>query len=250
MCSVLLMDVAILVYFILFSLPFLIVFLPFILAWLKGAKKLRVAHEKYSKALQIMFRRLFNAETASRIINPLECVYEAQNSCRIRGKIWLVDRRAYFYYFAKLFKPINDIIFFSITTNFTPGLSLILVSREHGKLVEQAMAYMEQLEYVELRGLEDYFILTDNVGGLRHVLDEFTVRELVNMKKNFLYIIIDYTEPNVEFYVEVNEKNYASLLPRAVMLAKNIMERTKKISPRKERIDTIKMLKRALKVRE
>jgi len=242
--AMLLLELLLLI--IMISIPLI----PFLWAWLKGSKKLKILHEKYCRALEVTFRRLLGASTSFTIISPLESVYEATNRVKVAGKVWLADRRAYFYYFAKIFRPINDMISFSISTSFTPGCCLIIVSRERGKLVEQALAYTEQLEYVDIRGLKDYFILTDNVVGIRHILDEFIVQELVNMKKKILYIVMDYTAPNVEFYIETNEKDYTMVIPRAVMLIKNIMDRAGRISPRRETIDTIKKLKRALRPRE
>jgi len=224
--------------------------IPVILAWLKGSEKLKVVREKYHKAIEVTFKRIFNATTSHRVVSPLESIYEATNGVKAAGKVWLRDRRAYTYYLLKIFNPLKDMISFSITTQYVPGCSMIIVSRSHRSLVEQAIAYAEQLEYVEIGGLEDYLILTDNLTGIRHVLDRFIVQELVNMKKWILYIIIDYSEPNVEFYIEVTDKDYAESIPRAVMLVKNIMERTRRVSPRREMIDTIKKLKRALRLRE
>ena len=231
-------------------LPFLILFVPFILAWLKGSKNLQKVHQKYQRAISLTLNRLFNASFIAEKLGPLEAVFKGENSINVQGKIWLVDRRAYFYYLAKLFRPINDIVFFSVATKFTPGCILIIVSKDQDRLVEQALGYSKQLELANIKGLEKYLILTDNIIALRNIFDSFTVQEISNLKKYLLYILVDYMAPNIEFYVEINEKNYAEIIPRVLMLIKNIMTRVSKIAPKKTTLDTLKMLKRSLRIKE
>jgi len=178
--------------------------------------------------------------------SPLEATYSAQGRYDIQGKIWLVDRRAYFYYFAKLFRRIDDMISFSIITPFTPGCSLIVVPKSQTRLLEQALSYSDQLEIISIRGLEDYLVLTDNATGVKSIFDAFTVQELGNLREYLLYLVVDYAAPNVELYVNVSEKNYAELIPRILMLVRNIAEKTRRVSPRRVTMDTMKMLKRSL----
>ncbi len=243
------MDWTIIISIFILLLPFIVLFLPFILAWLRGAKNLHSAHQKYMKALEVTFRRLFNATLSYEIRHPLEGIYMAKNQYAIQGKTWLVDRRAYFYYIAKFMRPINDVVFCSMTTPFTPGCALIIVSKNQPKLVDQALSYSKQLDIVRIRGMDDYLLLTDNVVGVKHILDGFTIQELSNLYRYIMYIVVDYTEPNVEYYVEVNEKNYAEIIPRVATLVKRIAESSARVSPKKTTIDAIKKLKRALKIR-
>ncbi|MEX0568102.1 MAG: hypothetical protein Q6363_002955, partial [Candidatus Njordarchaeota archaeon] len=156
------MDILTMLAFIfVLMLPFLILFVPFILAWLKGSKNLQKVHQKYQRAISLTLNRLFNASFIAEKLGPLEAVFKGENSINVQGKIWLVDRRAYFYYLAKLFRPINDIVFFSVATKFTPGCILIIVSKDQDRLVEQALGYSKQLELANIKGLEKYLILTD-----------------------------------------------------------------------------------------
>lgn len=241
---------AILAFIFVLILPFLILFVPFILAWLKGSKNLQKIRQKYQRAISLTLNKLFDASFTSKKISPLEITFRGENTIKIQGKIWLVDRRAYFYYLAKLFKPINDIMFFSIATKFTPGCILIIVSKDQDRLVKQALGYSKQLELANIKGLDKYLILTDNVIALRNIFDSFIVREIINLRKHVLYILVDYMSPNIEFYVETNEKNYVEIIPRVLMLVKNIMTKLGKISPKKTTMDTLKMLKRSLRIKE
>jgi len=242
-----LIEPIVIIYILILLLPFLILFVPFLIAWLKGMKKLRYAHEKYARALDITIRRLFGASTLYEVSGPLEAAFLAEGRERIQGRVWLVDRRAYFYYLAKVFRPLNDLLFFSISIEKTPGCSMIIVPRDKPSIVDRAMAYSEQLKLVDIRGLDEFFILTDNASILKHVFDRFIIQELINMRRHISYIVVDYTEPNIELYVEVNEGNYSELIPRMLTLIKMLIQNVTKISPRKTTLDTIIKLKRALK---
>lgn len=241
---------AILALIFVLMLPFLILFVPFILAWLKGSKNLQKVYQKYQRAISLTLNRLFDASFSSEKISPLEITFRGENTIKVQGKIWLVDRRAYFYYLAKLFRPINDIVFFSIVTKFTPGCILIIVSKDQDRLVEHALGYSKHLELANIKGLDKYLILTDNIIALRSIFDSFIVREIMNLRRYMLYILVDYMVPNIEFYVEINEKNYVEIIPRVLMLVKNIMTRLGKISPKKTTMDMLKMLKKSLRIKE
>ncbi|MCR8432823.1 MAG: hypothetical protein NDP13_04470 [Crenarchaeota archaeon] len=232
------------------SIPPLILLLPFFLAWWRGAKNLQRTHRKYERALKLVFLRLFGFNLEYSIKNPLEAVFEGKNQLAVSGKTFLFDRRFYGYYFARLFGGVNDGILVELVTQESPGCSLIIVPKRRRKLLEKILTLSEGLEVVRIADLDkDYLILTDNILAVQKLINSFIIYELANLKRFLAYLIIDYFAPQMEVYFEINDRNYSELIPRLLTLVKHIMENALKITPRKSKLETIRMLRKSLKLR-
>lgn len=234
----------------LLAIPPLILLMPFFLAWWRGAKNLERAHKRYERALRLVFSRLFGINLEYSVKNPLEATFEGKNQLEVSGKAFLVDRRFYGYYFAKLFGGLYDGVVIELTTNESPGCALLVVSKKRRKLLEKVLATSEGLDVLRIPDLdEDYLIMTDNVLAAQRLLDSTFIRELVNLNKFLAYLVIDYFSPQLETYFELSDKNYSELIPKVSALVKHVVENALKIPPRKSKLETIRMLRKSLRLR-
>ncbi|GEM_PF-4717260 len=241
--------VAILIYLFVLLLPLLVLLVPFVLAWWRGAKSIQRIHRLYRRALGITISRLFNINIEYSVVGPLEATFEGKNGLGVVGKVFLADRRAYAYYFIKVFKEINDGVILELMTQRPPGCSMLIISRERRKLLEKALGYAEELETIDIPYLSEFLVMTDNILAAQRIFDAFIVRELANLRKYLAYIIIDYSSPQLEIFFEINDKKYAELIPRILTLTKRIVDDALRIPPRKSKLEVMKMLKKALKAK-
>jgi len=240
--------VATVIYILVLLMPLLILLVPFIVAWWRGAKNLQKAHKLYSRALRISLSRLFKVNIEYTTLGPLEAVFQGKDGLEVAGKVFLADRRAYAYYLVKIFKEINDGIVLELIMQKPPGCSMLIVSKERPKLLEKALGFAKKLETIDLAGLENFLVMTDNIYAAQRIFDAITIQELVNLRKAIAYIILDYEAPQIEFFFEISEKKYAELIPRILTLTKHIAEIALKIPPRKSKLEAMRMLKKALRI--
>lgn len=227
--------------------PILILLVPFAIAWRKGRKKLLNAKTKYEKALRISFKKLLNIRNITfEDKSDIEIYFNGENhNMQISGKIWLVDRRYYFYYLASIFRPLNDAISIEINLNRIPGIAMLAVSKDQNKLIQQALSYAEELEVADIDELSPYYLLlVDDLYAFRKIASSFVVDELFNLRRNLLYILIDYGTPNITIFLEVNEKNYHTLIPRTITLLRTLINSIEKLPAKKTKIEVLKRIRK------
>ena len=225
--------------------------LPIVISFIKGKKDLMRALRAYTQGFIKVERRLkefLKREEFEK--NLLELSYVARiisANARLHATISLIDRRNYVYYLYKLFGKLPDIMAIRIFIDHLPAASLYIIPRKKKRILSKVIAYLSKLEEINIPSLRDWFIFSSDEPRFALRFLSKRILELIRDLKDVInYIVVDYSQPNIEASFEVSEPESENIITKSIMLTTNLMLNIVKVKGAGKEKEITKFLRRAL----
>ena len=236
--------------FLLYILPILlIVLLPTIVSVIKGKKDLEKAIKAYAHSLDAFrneFKNIILSEDLTTQALTIEYMFKTKEIREAVLTINLIERRTYVYYLTKIFKKMPDTAVIKVILNNPPASALYVIPRHRKKILSKIVGYLARLKEVSLGSInKNYVVTSDDPRTSKQYISREILSSILRLKENLLYLIVDYTRPNLEINFEVTEKNPDNIrdaLKLIVTLSRNLS----KVKSRGKETEALRFIRRSL----